>query len=71
MEAKIIEVGPGKVSKHCSDFSVLQVVDVSYSAIANKKLFHRALASDGRISRLLDPFTKPKDPAFHIEVPQA
>ncbi len=52
-------------------------------AITNQTLFHRALASDsqivggtpsntnGRISNLLDPFTKPKDAAFHIEVPQA
>jgi hypothetical protein len=83
MEAKIIEVGPGNVSKHCSEsYSQLQVVDISYSRITNAAMFHRALASDsqivgtapanggGRISKLLDPLTKPKDPTFHIEVPQ-
>ncbi len=70
MEAKINELGPGSVSRHCSDPSVLQVVDIAPSSIQNEAQFIAALQAAktaGRVSKYILP---PGDPAYHIEIPQ-
>jgi hypothetical protein len=43
MEAKINALGPGNVSRHCADPSVLNVVDIAPSSIANKQAFETAV----------------------------
>ena len=66
MAAKIREVGPANVSKHCADFEVLCVVDIGPSSIGNKKKFIEAVEAEGRVSNFLQP---PADPAYHLEIP--
>jgi hypothetical protein len=71
MEAKIIAIGPEKVSRHCADPSRLNVVDVAPSSIGNKQAFENAVETalaDGSVSRFITP--RNGDPAYHIEVPQ-
>jgi hypothetical protein len=72
MTAKIIEIGPSNVSHHCAEPSKLNVIDISATRIpAGARLnFHNAIRKESRIVRFFDPFTDPKDPAFHIEIPQ-
>lgn len=67
MEAKIIEIGPQKVSHHAADPLVLCVVDIAPSSIANKFAFETIVRSDGRISKFITP---PDDPGYHLEIPQ-
>lgn len=66
MEAKIWELGPGKVSRHCADFTKLVVVDIAPSSIDNHDQFKLKVNQDERVSRFFCP---PKDPAFHLEIP--
>jgi len=70
MEAKILELGPGKVSRHCADFNKLVVVDIAPSSISNKKDFV-ATASSYEASGILSKFLQPEDgdPAYHLEIP--
>lgn len=71
MEAKIITVGPGKVSHHCADPAILNVVDVAPSSIAKKDAFEKAVHAalgKGAVSRFLTPGGG--DPAYHLEIPQ-
>lgn len=65
MEAMIKQVGPSKVSKHCSTSHY--VFDVAPSSIVNKKKMIDAINAHKAVSRLLKP---PSDPAFHIEIPK-
>lgn len=70
MRIKILEVGSGRVSRHCADPSVLNVIDVAPSSITNKSAFEAAVGralNRGRISKFLMP---PQDQAYHLEVPQ-
>jgi hypothetical protein len=67
MEAKIIEVGPTKVSHHAADPNVLCVFDVAPSSIAKKATFEKAVRADKRVSKFLLP---PLDPGYHLEIPQ-
>ena len=72
-EAMLKEVyrqGPGRVSKHCADFNKLNVIDISPSSVSNPRAFHKSLINNVKISRVLVPWTKTKDPVFHIEIPQ-
>lgn len=66
MTAKIIEIGPANVSRHCADFNVLCVVDIAPSSITNKAKFVAAFKADKRISKY---FLPPTDPAYHLEIP--
>jgi hypothetical protein len=66
MTAKIIEIGPANVSRHCADFNVLCVVDIAPSSIQNKTKFVAAFKADKRISKY---FLPPTDPAYHLEIP--
>jgi hypothetical protein len=69
MTKKIEELGPSNVSRHCADPSVLCVFDVAPSSIPRDKwvAFEKAVRADKRVSNFLTP---PKDPGFHLEVPQ-
>ena len=67
MEAKIIAVGPTKISHHAADPSVLCVFDVAPSSVANKAAFEKAVRADKRVSKFLTP---PLDPGYHLEIPQ-
>lgn len=67
MEAKIIAVGPTKVSHHAADPNILCVFDVAPSSIANKSAFEKAVRADRRVSKFITP---PLDPGYHLEIPQ-
>lgn len=68
MKEKILELGPMRVSRHCADPAVLQVLDIAPSSIRNDQKFVDAIEADRRVSKLLKP---PRDPAFHLEIPQS
>ncbi len=71
MEAKIKAIGPEKVSRHCADPAVLNVVDISPLSIANKHAFENAVnvaLNNRKVSRFITP--RNGDPAYHIEIPQ-
>lgn len=67
MEAKIIELGPTRVSHHAADPKVLNVFDVAPSSISDKNAFEIAVGKDKRVSKFLVP---PNDPGYHLEIPQ-
>lgn len=67
MEAKIIAIGPTKVSHHAADPNVLCVFDVAPSSIAKKAEFEKAVRADKRVNKFIVP---PLDPAYHLEIPQ-
>ena len=67
MEAKIIAVGPTRISHHAADPNVLCVFDVAPSSIAKKAEFEKAVRADKRVKKFLLP---PVDPAYHLEIPQ-
>jgi hypothetical protein len=67
MEAKIIAIGPTKVSHHAADPNVLCVFDVAPSSIAKKAAFEKAVRADRRVKKFLTP---PLDPGYHLEIPQ-
>lgn len=70
MEAKIIELGPETVSKHCS--TTMYVWDVAPSSIPADKhqTFLNAAITNPKVKKVLSPYTIPKDPAFHLQVPK-
>jgi len=67
MLAKILEVGPTKVSKHISDTHY--TFDVAPSSIPSDKqaAFLTAIKAHKAVSNVIPP---PTDPAFHIEIPK-
>ena len=67
MEAKIIAIGPTKISHHAADPNILCVFDVAPSSIAKKAAFEKAVRADKRVKKFLLP---PVDPAYHLEIPQ-
>jgi hypothetical protein len=67
MEAKIIAIGPTKVSHHAADPNILCVFDVAPSSIARKAEFEKAVRADKRVNKF---FTPPLDPGYHLEIPQ-
>jgi hypothetical protein len=67
MEAKIIAIGPTKISHHAADPNILCVFDVAPSSIAKKAEFEKAVKADKRVRKFLMP---PVDPAYHLEIPQ-
>jgi hypothetical protein len=67
MEAKIIAIGPTKVSHHAADPNVLCVFDVAPSSITKKAAFEKAVQADKRVKKFLKP---PLDPGYHLEIPQ-
>src|SRR5688500_9046729 len=67
MEAKIISIGPTKVSHHAADPNILCVFDIAPSSIAKKAAFEKAVRADRRVKKFILP---PVDPAYHLEIPQ-
>ena len=67
MEAKIIAIGPTKVSHHASDPNILCVFDVAPSSVAKKAAFEKAVKADKRVKTFITP---PLDPGYHLEIPQ-
>jgi len=67
MEAKIIAIGPTRISHHAADPNILCVFDVAPSSIAKKADFEKAVRADKRVKKFLLP---PVDPAYHLEIPQ-
>jgi hypothetical protein len=67
MAAKIIAIGPAKVSRHCADPKKLVVVDIAPSSIDKKPAFEKAVKADKRVKKFFFP---PTDPAYHLEIPQ-
>ncbi|MBS4042286.1 MAG: hypothetical protein KGZ59_00520 [Chitinophagaceae bacterium] len=65
MAAEIRRIGPGRVSRHCGDPNVLNVLDISPSSLLNRRAFVREIRERGIF--LLQP---PADPAYHLEIPQ-
>ena len=67
MLAKLLEVGPEKVSKHISDTHY--TFDVAPSSIPAGKQpgFLTAIKAHKAVSKVIPP---PTDPAFHIEIPK-
>ena len=63
MLAKIEELGPERVSKHCS--TSRWVFDVAPSSLENPAAFSAALKTAAGVDRYFEP---PRDPAFHIEI---
>ncbi len=69
LTVKINSLGPRNVSKHAGNPNKLNVVDIAPSSInlAVRKKFELAVNNDSRVSSFLTP---PKDPAYHLEIPQ-
>jgi len=66
MEAEIIRQVPRLVSRHCGDQSVLQVIDIGRSSLANPEALETMMRSHGQsISKCLD-----ENGACHVEIPQ-
>ncbi len=63
MLAKIEEIGPERVSNHCS--TSRWVFDVAPSSLENPAAFSAALKTAAGVDRYFEP---PRDPAFHIEI---
>jgi hypothetical protein len=68
MVARILEIGPEKVSRHAADPKVLNVFDVSPASVAHQTAFVQAARNDQRVAKVLTPAEN--DPAFHLEIPQ-
>jgi hypothetical protein len=67
MEAKIIEIGPANVSRHCADPTKLNVFDVAPSSISNHRAFEKAAqAAVGTSVSNFIPY--PQDPGYHFEI---
>jgi Transglycosylase SLT domain len=67
MERKIVAIGPTRVSRHASDPQVLNVFDVAPSSIRDRAAFEEAVRADKRVEFFLTP---PRDPGYHLEIPQ-
>jgi len=67
MTNKIKEVGPSNVSKHSSDPNTYNVIDISPKSLSNGSSFGNKVKADTRVEKVITP---PKDPAYHIEIPQ-
>ena len=69
MTIKINNLNPRNVSRHAGDPNKLNVIDIAPSSInlAFRKKFESVVNNDSRVSKFLVP---PKDPAYHLEIPQ-
>ena len=56
--------------KGWADFNKLNVINISPSSVSNPRAFYKSLINNVKISRVLDPWPKTKDPVCHIEIPQ-
>ena len=69
MEAKIIALGPEKVSHHAADLTKLNVFDVAPSSIPSgrKAAWEAAIKGNKAIAKFIFP---PLDPGYHFEIKQ-
>ncbi len=69
MEAKIIAIGPAKVSHHAAYLSKMNVFDVAPSSIpsSKKKDWEAAIKANKSIAKFIFP---PLDPGYHFEIKQ-
>lgn len=69
MQAKIIALDPSKISNHVADPIKLNVIDIAPSSIdpGLRSLFVAAIRGEKRVAKYIGP---PKDPAYHLEIPQ-
>lgn len=68
MEAKILEVGPSNVSKHCAGLdSPVWVIDIAPSSLQNSANFIVHAEHHARVSKVLHPGNS-TDPAIHLEI---
>jgi len=69
MQAKIIALDPSKISNHVADPMKLNVIDIAPSSIdpGLRNLFVAAVQGEKRVAKYIGP---PKDPAYHLEIPQ-
>ena len=69
IEAKIIALGPAKVSHHAADLTKLNVFDVAPSSIPSgrKKDWEAAIKGNKGIAKFIFP---PLDPGYHFEIKQ-
>ena len=69
MEAKVIEVGPRRVSNHAADLTKMNVFDVAPSSIPSdrKTEWEKAIKANADIGKYIFP---PGDPGYHFEIPQ-
>ena len=69
MEAKIIALGPEKVSHHAADLTKLNVFDVAPSSIppGQKSDWETAIEANRFIAKFIFP---PLDPGYHFEIKQ-
>jgi hypothetical protein len=67
MYREIIRIGPSKVSKHCVNLEVMNVVDIPFSSITNIKQFRAGLLQHKHnpIHNFLD---ETNNNCFHIEL---
>lgn len=72
MTTKILALDPGKVSKHAVDLSKLNVIDIAPSSIpvGLRPAFVKALKTQIELGNVTGFFQPPKDPAYHLEIPQ-
>lgn len=70
MTATIIQIGPTKVSHHAFEPAVLNVIDISNSALGSQaRSFNAALLSNSEVHPMFSPYTLGhRDPAFHLEI---
>lgn len=68
MTNKINDLGPSNVSKHCGDYSKINVMDISPSSVGNGDKFMDCVKRNSSISNYFSPGSN--DPAYHIEIPQ-
>jgi len=64
---KILELGPGKISKHISDTHYTFDVAPGSIPAAKHEAFLAAVKAHKAVSKVIPP---PTDPAFHIEIPK-
>jgi hypothetical protein len=69
IQAKIIALDPSKISNHVADPIKLNVIDIAPSSISPglRSVFVATVQSEKRVAKYLGP---PKDPAYHLEIPQ-
>lgn len=65
MTAKIYEIGPSKVSKHCADPSVINVFDVRSSTLSDVNIFIKDIDTLG-----YKCINEPYNGCVHVEIPQ-
>lgn len=63
MESKITDIGASKVSKHCADPSVKNVLDISASSVSDPKKIEEALTNAGI-------YYLKENGCYHLEIDQ-